>query len=115
MVKAQQAPIAMPVYLYEVINEDGSPGARFEVEQSATSPALSRHPRTGQAARRIYTAPNVGGRYSDQRIKQELSNENVSRAGFTRYERDKLTGTYHKTSGKDPNLPDSIRVDKDGA
>lgn len=103
----------MPVYLYEVINEDGSAGTRFEAEQSATSPALTRHPRTGQTVRRVYTAPNIGGRYADSRVKKELSNENVSRAGFTRYERDKLTGTYHKTSGKDPNLPNTIHPDQD--
>lgn len=102
----------MPVYLYEVINEDGTPGVRFEVEQSTSSPALTAHPRSGQAARRVYTAPNVSGRYSEARTKKELSNENVHRAGFTRYERDKLTGSYHKTTGKDPNLPDTIRVNK---
>lgn len=105
--------VAMPVYLYEVINEDGTPGVRFEAEQSASSPALSAHPRTGQPARRVYTAPNLGGRYADNRIKKELSDENVQRTGFTRYERDKLTGTYHKTAGTDPNLPGAIRVDKE--
>lgn len=102
----------MPVYLYEVINEDGSPGVRFEVEQSASSSPISRHPRTGQTVRRVFTAPNLGGRYADSRIKKELSDENVGRAGFTRYERDKLTGTYHKTTGQDPHLPKTIHVDK---
>jgi hypothetical protein len=41
-----------------------------------------------------------------------LTNENVEKHGFTRYERDKLTGNYHKTAGKDRRAPDVVNAGK---
>ncbi len=44
----------MPIYLYETIPSlPDQPTERFEVKQSMNETALSRHPKTGEAVRRI--------------------------------------------------------------
>lgn len=99
----------MPIYVYQVITPDGSEGETFEIEQSMHDAALTTHPLTGQPVRRVYLAPNVSTRYTPESTKSKLENRNVEKMGFTKYERDKLTGTYHKVAGKDPRAPDTIR------
>ena len=42
----------MPTYVYEVIEEDGQSGERFEVVQRMTDDPLTEHPETGQPVRR---------------------------------------------------------------
>mgnify|MGYP006289410671 CR=1 FL=1 len=98
----------MPVYVYEIIQPDGSGGARFEAEQAMGAAALTAHPRTGEPVRRVYCPPNLGGRYSDKATARRLDTGNVEKAGFTKYQRDKLTGKYHKVAGRDASAPTQI-------
>ncbi|MBN1403839.1 MAG: zinc ribbon domain-containing protein [Opitutales bacterium] len=105
----------MPVYVYCEVLEDGSDGETFEVTQSMNDEALKTHPETGRKVRRVYFAPNLAMRYSAQAQKSSLSNERLSSLGFTKYEKDKLTNTYHKVAGKDPRAPESFHKPVAGA
>ncbi|MEO0795149.1 MAG: FmdB family transcriptional regulator [Verrucomicrobiota bacterium] len=98
----------MPIYVYQVIQPDGGEGDTFEVEQSMSDDALTHHPRTGEPVRRVYQPPNLATQYTPGATKSKLENKNVEKAGFTKYERDKLTGQYHRTAGKDRKAPDVI-------
>ncbi|GHB90230.1 FmdB family zinc ribbon protein [Cerasicoccus arenae] len=98
----------MPIYVYQVINPDGSEGDCFEIEQPMSDSALTKHPRTGEPVRRVYQAPNLATRYTPKGTQKKLETKNVERAGFTKYERDKLTGQYHRTAGTDKRAPDVI-------
>ena len=64
---------------------------------------LDRHPETGRPVRRVYSAPNLGIRHTPEKTASLLSNENLDRKGFTKYERDRSTGTYHKVAGSGPS------------
>ncbi|MCC5804863.1 MAG: hypothetical protein JJU00_00925 [Opitutales bacterium] len=90
----------MPIYVYEVVDKDGSAGERFEVAQSMADPALRQHPETGAPVRRVIQAPNIASKHTPGQTAARLDNRNVEKAGFTKYERDKLTGTYHRVAGK---------------
>ncbi len=97
----------MPVYVYEVIPADGSAGERFEVVQSMKDAPLSTHPETGQPVRRVILSPYLSSKHTPGKAKDRLDNKNLEKAGFTKYERDKLTGTYHRVAGKEG--PDSFK------
>jgi hypothetical protein len=97
----------MPTYVYQVINKDGSDGERFEVVQSMSDPHLEKHPHTGEPVRRVYLPPNIGSKFGERGVNQKLDPKSVEKAGFTRYEKDKSTGTYHRTAGKEG--PDTFR------
>jgi len=99
----------MPIYVYQVIRPDGEEGETFEVEQSMKDEPLAKHPRTGEPVRRVYQSPNLASKYTPGATKNKLETKNVEKAGFTKYERDKLTGTYHKTAGKDKRAPDVFK------
>lgn len=85
----------MPTYVYEVIDT----GERFEAVQSMQEPELTVHPESGQPVRKVFLPPNLGIRHTSGREKSMLDNKNVEKAGFTKYEKDKLTGTYHRVAG----------------
>lgn len=91
----------MPIYVYEVVEEDGSPGERFEVHQSMREAPLDKHPGTGLPVRRVILPPNLATRYTPGQTKDKLDNRNLEKAGFTKYEKDKLTGQYHRVAGKE--------------
>ncbi len=91
----------MPIYIYQVSTDDGSEGEIFEFEQSMTAESLTKHPVTGQPIKRIYLPPNISKKYTPGQTKNKLDNKNVEKAGFSKYERGKLTGTYHKVAGKE--------------
>ena len=93
----------MPTYVYQVITEDGSDGEIFEVVQKMSEEPLTKHPETGEAVRRIPQAPHIAGDYSDSATKQKLSNKNLDRLGFTKYER-AGDGRFEKKAGKGPNV-----------
>lgn len=99
----------MPIYQYQVIMPDGSEGEVFEIEQAMSAPALTVHPHSGAPVRRVYQAPNLTMRYSAGSVQNRLAEDKVEKAGFTRYERDKLTGKYHKTIGRDSRAPDVFK------
>jgi predicted nucleic acid-binding Zn ribbon protein len=88
---------AMPTYVYQVINDDGSDGEVFEVVQRMSEPALTRHPESGKPVRRIPQAPAVNTK-GDM-----LSNKNLDRLGFTKYER-AGDGQFEKKAGGGPNV-----------
>ncbi len=90
----------MPTYVYEVIDHCGEGGEVFEVHHSMQDDPLKVHPETGEPVRRVYQSPHLASRYTPGATKSRLENKNVEKAGFTKYEKDKLTGRYHRTAGK---------------
>lgn len=93
----------MPTYVYEVVNPDGSPGERFEVTQTMSDPPLAKHPESGAKVKRIITAPNIAGRYTDAAEGKKLSDNNLERLGFTKYVKSS-EGKYEKTLGQGPDI-----------
>ena len=99
----------MPVYTYREINADGSEGDVFEIEQPVSAGVLTTHPVTGKPVRRLFAAPNLVTQYGEGEIRRKTKDKAyLESKGFTRYEKDKATGTYHKTAGSDPAAPDHI-------
>ena len=89
----------MPIYVYEEINPDGTGGARFELQQSMREEALTRHPEKGVPVRRVFQPPHLASKYTPAATRSKLDNKNIEKAGFTKYEKDKLTGRYHRVAG----------------
>lgn len=89
----------MPIYVYETMPADGAEPMRFEVMQRIAEPALSEHPETGEPVRRVITAPALALKHSSRREREVLSDDNLARHGFSRYER-AGDGTYERTGGK---------------
>lgn len=88
----------MPIYIYEVQDENGE-GEVFEVLQRMGEPALTHHPVTGAPVRQIITAPNLVLRHSSRADAQIMSDANLKRTGFTRYEKSGDGSTYVRTGG----------------
>ncbi|MEQ8785913.1 MAG: FmdB family transcriptional regulator [Pirellulaceae bacterium] len=100
----------MPIYVYEVITDDGSDGEQFEIFQNMADDSLTEHPETGQPIRRVLLAPNIGGRWSDASMKKSVGDDKkLERLGFTKYVKSG-DGTYEKTVGKGPNM-----INRDGS
>ena len=102
----------MPTYVYQEILSDGSDGEAFEYIQRMSDKPLKVHPITGNLVRKVFYSPNVSIKYTEGSTQSMLTNENVENNGFTRYEKDKLTGRYNKTAGKDKRAPFVIEADK---
>lgn len=62
---------------------------------------LTQHPCSGEPVRRVLQVPHLTTRYGEGGTKSRLENANLEKAGFTKYERDKLTGRYHRVAGKE--------------
>lgn len=91
----------MPTYEYEYLDAKGEPtGERFEYVQSMKEKALTKHPETGKPCRRAIVAPNIAGNWSPLKDKSRLSNKNLERLGFTKYER-KGKGYMERTAGSE--------------
>jgi hypothetical protein len=98
----------MPTYVYEILTKDGKPtGKHFEVVQSIKAEALTKHPETGAPVRRAIVAPNLGLNLSAS--KARMSNKNLEKLGFTKYER-KGSGYMERVAGKEG--PKSISADE---
>lgn len=95
------------MYVYEVIEDDGTPGERFEVFHKMSDDPLTVHPENGKRVKRVVTSANIAGNWSDSATKQKLSNKNLERLGFTKYER-AGDGHYEKKAGQGP---DAISTD----
>jgi predicted nucleic acid-binding Zn ribbon protein len=94
----------MPLYDYEAITVDDSPGERFEIFQRMADPPLTKHPETGQPIRRVFSAPAVGGKWSDSSMAKKMADDKkLERLGFTKYVKSG-DGTYEKRAGKGPNV-----------
>lgn len=99
----------MPTYVYEILDAKGKPtGETFEFVQSMKDQALTKHPTTGKPVRRAVVAPNIAGKWSDLKGKSALSNQNLERLGFTKYER-RGKGYMERVAGKEG--PRSISAD----
>ncbi len=99
----------MPIFVYAVLNPDGSDGETLEIEQPLGDAPLKKHPISGAPLRRIFTAAGIVSKYSEGEIRRIVSDsQEIAKRGFTRYERDPATGRYHKTAGNDPNAPESF-------
>jgi len=93
----------MPTYVYREILEDGGEGEVFEVVQRMADPALTEHPTTGRPVRRVLQPPGVPLKYSDSAAKASLSDRNLNRLGFTKYQKTD-EGRYEKTAGSGPSV-----------
>lgn len=94
----------MPVYVYEVIEDDGQPGERFEIRQRITEEPLAVHPENGKPVRRVIQPAYVAGAHSMMAIDKNLKDSRkLSDMGFTKYEK-QSDGTYMKTAGKGPDM-----------
>ena len=94
----------MPVYVYEVVREEGDEREpeRFEVVQSMKDDALTVHPETGEPVKRVILAPNVGVPESQQSGSHHVHNDRkLDELGFTKYVKSS-DGTYEKRAGKGP-------------
>ena len=91
----------MPIYVYEVLLEDGSTGETFEVLQQMSEPPLTHHPETCLPVRRVITAPAKAGRWTDMKAQSNLSDKNLDAKGFTKYVK-MGDGKYEKRAGKGP-------------
>jgi hypothetical protein len=89
----------MPLYVYQVIEADGSEGEVFEVLQEMSETPLTRHPENGKRVQRLLGTPSTMRRFGPA----NLSNQNLERQGFTRYQRSGK-GTYEKTAGAGPRV-----------
>lgn len=99
----------MPTYVYEILTKSGEPtGETFETVQPMKDDALTKHPETGKPCRRAIVAPHIAGKWSPIKQKSTLSNKNLERLGFTKYER-KGNGYMERTAGK--MGPKSISAD----
>ncbi len=99
----------MPTYVYELLDKRGEPtGQTFERVQSMKDEPLTKHPETGAPCRRAIVAPNIAGTFSPLKTKGQLSNKNLERLGFTKYER-KGKGYMERTAGTQG--PKSISAD----
>ena len=98
----------MPVYVYQVVREDGKPGAQFEIRQGIHDKALTHHPETGEPIKRVIQAAFVAGSHSQMAIEKKLKDpKKLEQMGFTKYE--KTSDGYIKTAGKGPDL-----INRDG-
>ncbi len=98
----------MPVYTYQIINDDGSEGQCVELVHGMNDTPLTEHPVTGQKIRRVFAAPHIAGWGNERQAKQLVSDENVERHGFTKYVRNGK-GHYEKRAGKQG--PDALHAD----
>lgn len=92
----------MPTYLYEILDKKGrATGETFEIVQLMKDEPLTKEPGTDRPCRRAIVAPAIAGKWSPIKAKSTLSNKNLERMGFTKYER-RGDGYMEKTAGKGP-------------
>ena len=96
----------MPIYQYEQVLPNDEGGEQFEIFQKMADPPLTHHPETGVPIRRVYTAPAVGGKWSEEAMgKAATDDKKLERLGFTKYVKSG-DGTYDKVVGKGPDMLD---------
>lgn len=93
----------MPIYVYEYINHDGTGGESFELIQPMSAEALTVHPDSGVAIRRVLGTPNAPKTWTDAHGKNATSDKNLERTGFTKYVKGE-NGKYKKLFGQGPDL-----------
>jgi len=94
----------MPIYVYEVILDDGEPGQTFEVQQSMKDDPLTKHPTTGQPVRRVVQVPHVGSQYTEKGMNKKVNDDKkINDLGFTKYVK-AGDGYYEKRAGQGPDV-----------
>jgi predicted nucleic acid-binding Zn ribbon protein len=94
----------MPVYVYEVVQPDGSPGPTFEYLQGIKDPPLKKHPETGEPVQRVIQPPFIGGSWSESAMhKSSKDDKKLDKMGFTKYVK-AGDGYYEKRAGKGPDV-----------
>ena len=94
----------MPTYVYEVLDENGEPGERFEVVERMSDEPLTKHPETGQPVRRVFLPFGIAGPASAIRTDRTMADDGkLEKLGFTKYVKSG-DGTYDKVVGKGPDL-----------
>ena len=94
----------MPIYVYEVITADDSPGEQFEFFQSMAEEPLKKHPETGLPVRRVFQAPAIGGKWSESAMNRSVADDKkLDKMGFTKYVK-AGDGFYEKRAGKGPDV-----------
>ncbi|MDB5385413.1 MAG: hypothetical protein JWM11_1059 [Planctomycetaceae bacterium] len=93
----------MPMYVYEVLDDQGNVCDVFEIIQKITEPPLTRHPETGQPLRMSITAPFVAKKTHGDLPKGDISDRNLEKLGFTKYKK-RREGGYDKVVGDGPDL-----------
>ncbi|HEX5104999.1 MAG TPA: FmdB family transcriptional regulator [Pirellulaceae bacterium] len=94
----------MPIYVYELITDDDSPGEQFEIFQKMADPPLTKHPESGQPVRRVFCPPAIGGQWSDSAMAKNVADDKkLDRMGFTKYVK-AGDGHYEKTAGTGPDV-----------
>ncbi len=94
----------MPIYVYEIIKDDGTGGETFELMQSIKDPILEVHPETKEPVRRIIQPPFIGGTWSDSAMNKHVKDDKkLDRLGFTKYVK-AGDGIYEKRTGKGPDV-----------
>ena len=94
----------MPIYVYETITADEEDAEVFEIFQKMSDDPLTEHPETGQPIRRIVTAPNIGGSWSDSAMHKNVNDDaKLDKLGFTKYVKSG-DGFYEKRAGKGPDV-----------
>jgi predicted nucleic acid-binding Zn ribbon protein len=91
----------MPLYVYEVVNPDGTGGARFEVLQAMADAPLAVHPETGEPVRRIPTTASLPLRHGSRAEARRIGDKNLDRLGFTKYE-NVGNGRFERRTGAGP-------------
>jgi predicted nucleic acid-binding Zn ribbon protein len=89
----------MPIYVYQVIEDDGSEGEVFEIMQRMSDAPLTTHPENGKPVKKLLAVPNAMTKHTPG----SLSNDRLSRLGFTKYQK-AGDGHYEKTAGSGPNV-----------
>ena len=94
----------MPIYVYEIINDDDQAGEQFEIFQKMADEPLTEHPESGLPIRRVFTAPAIGGQWSDSAMSRAASDDKkLDKLGFTKYVKSG-DGYYEKRAGKGPDV-----------
>jgi predicted nucleic acid-binding Zn ribbon protein len=93
----------MPIYVYEVMRDDGVDGETFEVFQRMSDPPLTQHPDSGLPVRRIPARTAIGGFWSDHAMGKSISDDKLAKHGFTKYVKTG-DGHYEKTLGSGPSM-----------
>ncbi len=89
----------MPTYVYEYLDESGEgTGECFELVEPISADALTEH--EGRPVHRVPQAPNIAGKWSDMKSKSAMSNENLERLGFTKYQKNS-DGGMSRVAGKE--------------
>jgi predicted nucleic acid-binding Zn ribbon protein len=94
----------MPIYVYEVIQADGSAGPQFEYAQGIKEPPLTQHPETGEPVQRVIQPPFIGGSWSEGAMhKASKDDKKLDQLGFTKYVK-AGDGYYEKRAGTGPDV-----------